>query len=127
MLPSPSPWIRKVVETMPTSAMCQQCGGCCRKFPYVELSQEDMERLQGHTGLDSEAFTNGNGKAVEEYFLKFQANGDCVFLKNEGGHYACSVYEARPDLCRSYPSSAVQIKFCDATWLKELNGDQTDP
>jgi len=44
------------------------------------------------------------GKAVEEYFLQFQKNGDCFFLNENNGSYSCSVYEIRPEICKNYPS-----------------------
>jgi putative toxin-antitoxin system antitoxin component (TIGR02293 family) len=44
--------------------------------------------------------------------MKFQENGDCIFLNMIDGAYSCSVYEARSVTCRGYPSTDIQIETC---------------
>ncbi len=83
--------------------ICRQCAECCKKHPFVELSKNDIEALEQATGLHHFVFTNRKGKAVEEYFLSFQENGDCFFLSENNAKYSCGVYEARPQVCRDYP------------------------
>jgi uncharacterized protein len=84
---------------------CQQCGYCCRNEPgYVFLTEEDMQALLKVTELSREEFISQYCKVADLGFekrisIKEKPNNDCIFWK-EGG---CSVYEARPFQCRSYP------------------------
>jgi len=66
-------------------------------------------------------FANPKGKVIEEYFFKFQENGDCFFLKENDGCYSCAVYETRPGICRNYPSKPIQKEACDANREKCLS------
>jgi Fe-S-cluster containining protein len=86
-----------------SNEICQKCAECCRKYPFVKISKEDIKALEQFTKLHFTAFTNPMRKADEEYFLQFQENGNCFFLIENNGGYACSVYEARPGICRNYP------------------------
>ena len=97
-----------------SSEICTLCAECCRHYPYVELSQTDIAALETFTGLRFDAFTNPKGKAVEEYFLQFKDNGDCVFLNEKNGRYSCGVYEARSGICRAYPATPIQNDACHA-------------
>jgi len=101
----------KIVKVSAT-LICNNCGTCCRNFAYILLSQDDIKTLENFTGLTSEEFTNNVDKAGEKRFMKFQDNGDCIFLKIIDGVYSCSVYEARSVLCRDYPSNDIQREAC---------------
>jgi Fe-S-cluster containining protein len=91
---------------------CIGCGACCKNFAYIPLSQKDVETLESFTGIKSEEFTDSIEKSGEKPFMKFQDNGDCIFLKQKDGAYFCSVYEARSETCRKYPSTDVQRETC---------------
>lgn len=106
-----------------TSEMCLKCGGCCRGFPYVALSADERERLSAHTGLDVSVFAESDRKDEPGHFLKFQKSGSCIFLKEEVGRFICSVYEARPAICRAYPSTLVQDKACGDMWKKSVGSE----
>ncbi len=84
---------------------CQRCSACCRHDPgYVYLSALDFIRLRSFLGLDFAEFFNkfirmvdvGSGYAVS---LKEKSNYDCIMWSPNG----CSVYEARPVQCSTYP------------------------
>lgn len=96
------------------SEICKKCGECCKGFPFIELSPNEVYELGKLTGLPSDVFANQKGEAVEEYFLKFKKNGNCFFLNESEGDYLCSVYEARSKICRDYPSKPCQHKVCNA-------------
>jgi uncharacterized protein len=91
---------------------CNGCGSCCRDFAFIQLSQDDIKTLEKFTGLTAEEFTDNIDIAGEKRFMKFQENGDCIFLKMIGGAYSCSVYEARSVTCKSYPSTVIQREAC---------------
>ena len=40
-----------------------------------------------------------------DFALRQDANGQCAHLTDLGGHFRCSVYDARPSACRLYPIS----------------------
>jgi Fe-S-cluster containining protein len=92
---------------------CQACGECCRRFPYIEVSQADIDELVRYTGLRPDAFVNAKGETPEVHFLRFRENGDCVFLDEDDGRLSCRVYEARPGICRTYPADSAQDERCE--------------
>ncbi len=94
---------------------CTGCGDCCTGAPgYVWVRDEDIERLASHLGLDVDTFERryvrrvGVRKSLIEY-----SNGDCVFFDPQKRN--CSVYEARPLQCRTWPFWDSNIKS-KATW-----------
>jgi len=96
------------------SEICNKCAKCCKNYPFIELSQNEIYELEKLTGLPLDVFTNPKGEADEEYFLQFKENGDCFFLNENNGGYSCGVYEARSGICRNYPSKPNQNEVCDA-------------
>jgi uncharacterized protein len=83
---------------------CQGSGKCCTshgEFGFVFLTKEDQKRFAKHMGQTVTAFkkqycdqTNGIWHLKED-----KKNMDCMFLKEK----RCSVYEARPNQCRTWP------------------------
>jgi len=102
------------MDKMITSEICKKCAECCKNYPYIELSQDDINELEKLTGLSSHVFTNQKGEVGEGYFLKFKDNGDCIFLNENNGDYSCGVYESRSGICRNYPSKPSQNEVCDS-------------
>lgn len=84
---------------------CQKCLYCCSAEPgYVFLSLEDISRLSSFFKLDKDEFLNIYTRKIDygRYYLfslKERSNYDCIFLTKEG----CSVYEAKPTQCSTYP------------------------
>ncbi|MFQ3548099.1 MAG: YkgJ family cysteine cluster protein [Termitinemataceae bacterium] len=84
---------------------CTQCSTCCRyESGYVFLSQKDVQRLASAVGMSYTEFISLYCRWVpcegskERLSLKEKSNYDCIFW-NTG----CTVYEARPLQCRTYP------------------------
>ena len=81
------------------------CNYCCSCEPgYVFLSQEDLQRLCVFTALSEEQFIATYCRRVSMgsfsmISLLEKENYDCIFLTEKG----CSVYEARPLQCSTYP------------------------
>ncbi len=69
------------MENQILSEICKKCAECCKNYPFVELSKNEIHKLETLTGLPFEEFTNQKGESVEEYFLQFKENGDCFFLE----------------------------------------------
>ena len=81
---------------------CTGCGQCCTGSPgYVYLSEPDIEALSAHLSISIEEFQKKYTRLVDNSYalLEDSQNYDCVFLKDN----KCSVYEARPVQCRTFP------------------------
>jgi uncharacterized protein len=94
--------------------ICRKCAECCKDYPFIELSQYEINELARWTGFPFHVFAYQKCEAGEEYFLKFKENGDCFFLNEDNGDYSCGVYEARSGICRAYPSRPRQNEVCNA-------------
>ena len=108
------------MENKILNEICKICAECCKNHPFVDLSENDINSIEKMTGMHPDVFTNPKGKTVEAYFLQFQKNGYCVFLNEKNGRFSCGVYDARPGICRAYPSKPIQKDFCDANKEKLL-------
>ena len=75
---------------------CQECGGaCCRSFSDVELTWDEYERLHDLGARRLQLSLFGPHKLEIDYGCEFLVDG------------RCSIYEARPDICRRF--------FCSET------------
>ena len=83
---------------------CTRCGRCCKgpEPGYVAVNAEEVARLAEHVGMEPDAFGARYVRRVGRrgYSLIEKPNRDCVFWEDEVG---CTVYEARPDQCRTFP------------------------
>lgn len=83
---------------------CTQCGNCCTGAPgYVWVNKQEIQQLAAQMGMaNQQEFEDqyvrriGIRKSLREF-----PNGDCVFFDTESR--GCSVYQARPRQCRSWP------------------------
>ncbi len=94
--------------------LCRTCGECCKGYPFIELSRSEVDAIIAATGLSSDVFAISKGRVIEEFFFQFKDNGECLFLKEVDGFYTCSIYEARPHICGTYPVSPKQKEYCNA-------------
>ncbi len=81
---------------------CTGCGKCCTGSPgYVFLALSDLDRLAQHFSLTPKAFAAKYTYRVDEKISLIDRPGSdhCVFLVDN----KCSVYEARPSQCRTFP------------------------
>jgi len=82
---------------------CTQCGACCSGAEgYVWVDQAEIDAMARCMDMDVEQFEKkfvrkvGNKRSLVEY-----PDGDCVFLEPKTRR--CTVYEARPIQCRTWP------------------------
>lgn len=98
---------------------CTSCGHCCRHEPgYVFLSKKDLKALCRHTNLSQEEFTARYCRKVDlglamRLSLIETPENDCIFWDN-----GCTVYEARPLQCRTYPFWAANLGSREE-WTRE--------
>ena len=86
---------------------CSKCPGYCCSYPVIPLNSRDVKRLAKHFGLSFEAarvkFTKVDGD--EPYAMRRKADEHfgriCRFFDTDKRR--CTIYEARPEICRAYP------------------------
>jgi Fe-S-cluster containining protein len=69
---------------------CKECGNCCRALE-LEFTEDELRTI-----------ANSMEQSIEEFKRRFVVEGivePCPALKGN----LCSIYEGRPDVCRSYP------------------------
>lgn len=102
--------------------MCNGCYGSCCTMP-VEVKLSDLIRL----GLTDEDEAKASMKKLAKrlikekiivsyrqgtdlFMLSQKANDDCYFL--DSTTRLCTVYEKRPEVCRSFPQIGPRPGFC---------------
>lgn len=89
---------------------CLKCPGYCCSYPLIGLTKRDVQRLGRHHGLEFEA---AREKFTEEaygrkYVMRRQKDKHfgkiCQFFDTT--ERRCTIYEARPAVCRDYPNKA---------------------
>ncbi len=94
-----------MVQRFGTSGLrfeCSQCGRCCTArngYGYVYLSRSDRAQLADHLGQRLSDFTRHYCSRSDGLWHLKHPERDCQFLANG----ACTVYEARPVQCRTWP------------------------
>ena len=97
---------------------CAKCPGYCCSYPRIEVTNEDIERLAVHFGMTA---SKAKAKFTRHYEFKGGKPEDHVseqILKHKKDHIykttcrfldqdlrRCSIYEARPAVCRAFPDS----------------------
>jgi Fe-S-cluster containining protein len=90
---------------------CTSCGKCCTgtgASGSVQLSQADLQRLAGFFKLPVGRFVRQYTRSIKgRRVLNDRPDShDCVFLAGK----TCTVYEARPTQCRTYPWWAANLQ-----------------
>ena len=93
---------------------CSRCPGYCCSYSRIAVSDADIERLARHFGLDVEVarrkFTfRYKTRDLDEQLLRHKKDhvykSTCRFFDQDARR--CTVYEARPSVCRLYPEDRV--------------------
>jgi len=84
---------------------CTGCGDCCRVrdgYDCVYLYDDDAERLALELALELDEFLERYAFVDELGWTRIKMDSDaCPFFNREKN--CCSVYEARPLQCRTFP------------------------
>jgi Fe-S-cluster containining protein len=109
---------------------CNKCPAYCCSYPLIEIGKRDIARLARHFGLTYEQ--------AEERFTKYDAGERaralrhkkdgifktvCMFLDAKARR--CSIYGARPGVCREYPLDTPRCGYYE--FLKFEREQQDDP
>ncbi len=88
------------------SFQCVKCGRCCREHTEIEFSMDDLKQASRKQGMNVPQFIRRYGlkrtsyEGIGVYHALKLANGErCPFFDGS----ECTIYEARPDVCRRYP------------------------
>lgn len=98
---------------------CQGSGKCCMsrgQYGYVYFTLKDRKRIARHLGISTSEFTKKYCAKTNGYFhLKHSKDEvDCRFLSDK----KCTVYEARPTQCRTWPFWP-EVMYAK-TWTEEV-------
>jgi Fe-S-cluster containining protein len=96
---------------------CQDCGECCLsrgQYAYVYLTAYDRKCLSDFLRISTRDFTVTYTDKTDGYLHLKDPDKDCLFL--EDGR--CSVYDARPRQCRSWPFWPENMN--KKVWEKEI-------
>jgi uncharacterized protein len=98
---------------LPVKALysCSKCPAYCCTYTEIEISARDIERLARHFGLTyaqaEERFTKPD-RANKFRMLRHREDrifdSACMFLDQKTRR--CTIYHARPGVCRKYPDSS---------------------
>lgn len=87
-----------------TRYLCQRCGNCCRWPGDVIVTQEEVDAIAAHVGVQAADFI--------QKFTRLSANrrhlsliekddGSCVFLQ---GKNVCAIQPVKPHQCSGFPN-----------------------
>ncbi len=108
---------------------CAKCPGYCCTYALIEVGKRDIARLARHFGVSPEE--------VERRFTKYDSGAKvrtlrhrkdehfgqaCRFLDAEKRR--CTVYEARPGVCRAYPEGKRCGYYDFLKFEREHQGDE---
>ena len=102
---------------------CTGCGECCRWTGSVLLTDLDISALADHFGLPEQEFIDHHTRLAPnriQLALLDKPDGSCALLAGN----RCSVYEARPEQCRSFPFAWNVPEGCPV--LDELAANQNN-
>jgi Fe-S-cluster containining protein len=108
---------------------CSNCPGYCCSYDLIPLNRKDVERLAKHFGIGFKKarakFTKKDGD--EEFAMRRKADTHfgkiCRFFDTE--KRCCTIYTARPSICRSYPGGNSRCGYYD--FLSSERRHQDDP
>jgi Fe-S-cluster containining protein len=109
---------------------CTKCPGYCCSYTLIEIGKRDIARLAKHFGLDyaqAEARFTKYDKGENTRALRHQKDkifkSVCMFFDTKKRQ--CTVYEARPGVCRDYPVDTPRCGYYE--FLKFEREQQDDP
>ena len=89
---------------------CLKCPGYCCSYPIIEITDRDVARLARHFGITP--------AEAQARFTKRAHGKDKVLRRQDDPHFGricklfdtetrrCTVYEARPGICRKFPGES---------------------
>lgn len=96
-------------RSLPVFFNCSKCPAYCCSYDRIDVNRRDIERLARHFYISYERaekrYTKiACGDRVMRHRKDHIFKSVCRFLDSEARR--CTIYEARPEVCRAYPSSS---------------------
>lgn len=87
---------------------CRRCGTFCCRLGGPVVTSDDVVRLKRSCpDIENATETVVLGRTVGTVLVA-KPNGECIFFQRRGDGGVCSVYNHRPDVCRTYPFRLVR-------------------
>ena len=86
---------------------CGECRGCCTSSYYIKVRPADTDAL---AHIPPDQLIDAPGDASGTRLMGFDARGHCPMLRDGN----CSIYQHRPDTCRTYDCRVFTAAGVDA-------------
>jgi Fe-S-cluster containining protein len=107
---------------------CLDCPAYCCSYAHIPVTEEDLLRLAKHFGMDREGARRRFVKKGDEASPLVLRHKDdehfttiCRFLDSETRN--CTIYDARPEICRNFPSQNRCGYYDFLTFEREVQED----
>ena len=106
---------------------CSKCPAYCCSYDRIVVNKRDLNRLAKHFDLDPEVALRRFTKIVGgEQVLRHQKDkiygSVCMFLDTKARR--CTIYDARPGVCREYPETSRCGYYDFLKWEREQQQDE---
>ncbi len=92
---------------MPKHYDCDKCPGYCCSYPAIEVTRRDLTRLATHHHISTDEAIRRFTRNAHGYKQVLRRKKDAVFGRIcrffDTKARRCTVYAARPGVCRDYP------------------------
>ena len=105
---------------------CAKCPAYCCSYEQINVNKRDIHRLGKHFDLDPETVVRRFTKMKEGIrVLRHQKDkiygSVCIFLDIKTRR--CTIYESRPEVCRTYPDHPRCGYYDFLQWERRQQGD----
>jgi len=128
------PSTRKVIPIKKTTLPrpqydCTKCPGYCCSYALIEITKRDIARLAKYFGLTERQARHRYTKydrGTKVWVLRHQKDEHfvtiCRLFDTKNRH--CTIYDARPGVCRTYPDTPRCGYFEFLKFEREQQGDE---
>jgi Fe-S-cluster containining protein len=107
---------------------CSKCPGYCCTYEHIPVTKRDIARLAKHFDLSYAAAEKRFTKPVGDGIGMRHRTDDvykssCMMLDREKRN--CTIYDARPAVCRSYPDGAKCGYYDFLKFERDFQDDET--
>jgi Fe-S-cluster containining protein len=105
---------------------CSECPGYCCSYRLIPVTERDVSRLAAHFGITPQAAETRFTKIIDgEVAMRTRRDrvysNICMMFNQE--KRCCSIYEARPEICRTYPGGRRCGYYDFLKFEREAQGD----
>jgi Fe-S-cluster containining protein len=106
---------------------CLKCPAYCCSYEQINVNKRDVKRLARHFDIDVETAVRSITKIAESgpvlRHQKYAIYGSvCMFLDTKTRR--CTIYEARPGVCHTYPDRPRCGYYDFLSWEREFQDDE---